>query len=53
MPKIDTCSAQNVLDPLLSLHVYVVIPRLAVRSENFEFKKDISRRAPIEEGSIL
>ena len=24
--KIDTCSAQNVLDPLLSLHVYIVIP---------------------------
>ena len=24
---IDTCSAQNVLDPLLSLHMYIFIPK--------------------------
>ena len=42
LPKIDTCSAQNVLDPLLSLHIYFFIPKiLAVRPENFEFKKKI------------
>ena len=41
IPNIDTCCAQNVLDPLLSLHMYFFIPkRHAVRPENFESKKN-------------